>query len=80
VTIEFLRDKLALTVVDDGRGFDPGVPGDRDAEHLGLLGMRERARLLGGQVEVRSAPGQGTTVDATIPLAGPRVNRDTAVL
>jgi signal transduction histidine kinase len=80
VTIEFLRDKLALTVVDDGRGFDPGVPGDRYAEHLGLLGMRERARLLGGQVEVRSAPGQGTTVDATIPLAGPRINRDTAVL
>jgi signal transduction histidine kinase len=38
---------------------------------LGLLGMRERAALLGGQVNVSSAPGKGTSVTAWIPLPSP---------
>jgi len=54
-----------LTVQDNGRGFDPAaVPADR----LGLVGMRERAELLGGRLRVRSASGGGTTVVASVPL------------
>jgi signal transduction histidine kinase len=38
-------------------------------ESLGLLSMQERVTQVGGQLQIRSAPGQGTTLDATIPLA-----------
>jgi len=52
--------RLTLTVSDDGAGFDPA---DVDnGYHLGLRGMRERAEMAGGTLEVASAPGQGTTV------------------
>ncbi len=71
VTVEFGPKELALTVDDDGRGFDPDSVGEKDSGHLGLLGMRERTRLLGGSLEVRSAPGRGTVVEATVPLHGP---------
>jgi two-component system NarL family sensor kinase len=57
--------QVRLSVEDDGRGFDPsGVPGDRH----GLVGMRERAQMLGGILELRSSPGEGTKVEATVPL------------
>lgn len=57
--------ELDLSVEDDGRGFDPeklreAGPGF----HLGILGMRERAELVGGTVHVDSAPGRGTFVQA----------------
>jgi two-component system NarL family sensor kinase len=64
VRIVATPEQVRLTVEDDGRGFDPsGVPGDRH----GLVGMRERAQMLGGALEVRSA-GEGTRVEATVPL------------
>ena len=52
--------KLWAEISDDGLGFDPGsvAPG----VHHGITGMRERAELLGGRLEVRSQPGSGTTV------------------
>jgi signal transduction histidine kinase len=53
--------RLLVEVVDDGVGFDPGGVQTR-SRHLGLTSMEERARELGGKLEVRSAPGQGTTV------------------
>jgi signal transduction histidine kinase len=65
-------DCLELTVTDDGRGFDVKLAVGRigaDAS-LGLLGMRERARLLGGRVTIESTLRKGTTVRARIPLAG----------
>jgi two-component system sensor histidine kinase UhpB len=49
---------VELRVSDDGRGFDPAVRG----HGLGLIGMAERARLVGGELDVRSAPGGGTTI------------------
>jgi signal transduction histidine kinase len=55
---------LRVRVEDDGRGFDPGAA----TEGFGLIGMRERAELAGGSLELRSAPGQGTTIDAVIPV------------
>ncbi|GAP16946.1 signal transduction histidine kinase [Levilinea saccharolytica] len=57
--------RLCVEVRDDGRGFDPaGVA----AGHYGLLGLQERARLLGGECRVQSAPGQGTLLRWCIPV------------
>ena len=61
---------VQLRVEDDGRGFDPQNT-SRDAvelQKLGLLGIRERAELLGGQVEIESAPEKGTRLQVLIPL------------
>jgi signal transduction histidine kinase len=52
---------LTIEVVDDGVGFDP-TSGEVRSRHLGLTSMEERARELGGRLEIRSAPGAGTTV------------------
>jgi two-component system NarL family sensor kinase len=66
--LAFARGELRLVVEDDGRGFEPGAPGAPDDTHFGLVGMRERMRLLGGQLTVESAPGSGTRVRAAVPL------------
>ncbi len=52
--------QLRLTVSDDGAGFDPGRLSESDG--LGVAGMKERANLVGGELDVRSAPGKGTRV------------------
>jgi two-component system, NarL family, sensor kinase len=58
-------DRVRLAVEDDGSGFDAaGVPEDRH----GIVGMRERAEVLGGTLEVRSEPGEGTRIEVTAPL------------
>ena len=65
------RERVQLRVRDDGVGFDPGsLPERRDAGRvgLGLFGMRERAALLHGTLEVRSEPNHGTEVLAELPL------------
>lgn len=62
---------LVAEIADAGPGFDPKK---RRAEgHLGLAGMRERAELLGGRVEVDSKPGAGTRIRAYLPLRGEAV-------
>lgn len=56
---------LTICVRDNGKGFDPaGAQG----HGLGLVGMKERARQLGGQLSLESAPGRGTTLTAMIPV------------
>ena len=55
--------RLQLQVIDDGSGFDPPSAGG-----TGLGSMRERLRLHGGQLELRSSPGHGTRLRATVPL------------
>jgi signal transduction histidine kinase len=55
-----------LTVTDDGAGFDLADPLMR-SQHLGLTVMHERARTAGGRLELRSRPGEGTTVRVEIP-------------
>ena len=60
---------LTLTIADDGAGFaSGGAAASREGGGLGLYGMRERSRLLGGSLRLRSAPGHGCVVRATIPL------------
>jgi signal transduction histidine kinase len=68
VTILFEPEELDISVTDDGKGFTLEGRGELDPEHLGILGMRERARLLSGHLDVRTAPGQGTAVEASFPL------------
>jgi len=75
VSLGFQTGELALSVSDDGRGFVPEDLGEQGSGHLGLLGMRERTRLLGGRLEVFSAPEQGTVVEATVPLTTSRDER-----
>jgi PAS domain S-box-containing protein len=60
VILERRHDSVLLVVEDDGIGFE--ADGDVKGQGFGLVGMRERAALVGGNVEIESAPGQGTTV------------------
>jgi len=69
VVLQKQRDRLVLLIRDNGRGFDQADPSL--SKSLGLLGMRERAAILGGKVNISSAPGKGTTVSAWIPLPSP---------
>ena len=64
VRLRSTRTFVNLTVTDDGRGFDPRRLGH---DRLGLAGISERVRLLGGAVEIETRPGAGTTVRATLP-------------
>jgi two-component system, NarL family, sensor kinase len=58
-------ERVILEIQDDGRGFEPGqVPPGR----FGLTGLNERVRLLGGNLELESAPGSGTVLRASVPL------------
>lgn len=71
VRLQIDRSQLHLEIGDNGCSFHP----DRVAEaqkngHLGLLTMRERAEMLGGDLQIRGTPGNGTTVQTTIPLNG----------
>jgi two-component system, chemotaxis family, CheB/CheR fusion protein len=66
---------LVLIIEDDGIGFDPDKTSTRGG-HLGLIGMRERAILLNGELEVESEPGKGTTIFVRVPLSGNAVNED----
>jgi signal transduction histidine kinase len=67
VRVQREADGLSLSVADQGPGFAPeAVPGDG---HLGLANLHERAELLGGHLQVSSAPGKGTTVRLWLPLS-----------
>jgi len=57
--------RVTLSIRDDGIGFTPPAVGEG---HHGLAGMRERAWLLGGSLRIRSRPGKGTTISATVPV------------
>jgi two-component system, NarL family, sensor histidine kinase DevS len=65
ITVDVIESggSLRVRVSDDGKGFDPSAQTDG----FGLIGMRERAELAGGTLELRSTPGDGTTIDAAIP-------------
>ncbi|MGH2890249.1 MAG: sensor histidine kinase, partial [Solirubrobacteraceae bacterium] len=65
VTIRLTRagGELTIEIADDGRGFDPV-----HTPRAGLEGLADRIEALGGRLDVRSAPGAGTTVRARIPV------------
>jgi PAS domain S-box-containing protein len=68
VSLQPEKGLLTLAVVDNGRGFDAREIAT--SECLGLAGMRERAGLLGGSLEIRSRPGKGTKVLFKLPIPG----------
>jgi signal transduction histidine kinase len=66
VTLRRLPDKLVVEIVDDGLGWE-GAPPRSGRPSLGLIGMRERAGLIGGQWHVESSPGSGTRIHLEVP-------------
>jgi len=67
IALQCWSDRVSLIVEDDGVGFDSERIVAAVDKQLGLVGMRERALLLGGTLDVESQPGRGTTVVARIP-------------
>jgi signal transduction histidine kinase len=63
VTVEQGPDEIRVSIQDDGVGFDPG-----QEKGMGILGMEERVRALGGSLQVQAQPGAGTVVSALLPL------------
>ena len=70
VKLNISKERLTLKVADDGVGMGESAPQARAS--LGLLGMRERAQLFGGEVTFQATPGRGTTVLLSIPLPDQR--------
>jgi len=77
VGVDIEKTSLTATIRDNGRGFDlPEVSKDPEKwASLGLKGMSERARLLGGRVRIDTAPGKGTTIAVDIPLKNKEYER-----
>jgi two-component system sensor histidine kinase UhpB len=65
-TLERGEGTVILTVRDNGRGFQPADP--RKEGSYGLVGLRERAFLLGGDIRIESEPGRGTYVEMRMPM------------
>jgi len=75
VTLDYGTDTVAVTIADDGVGFDAATTTETAESngHFGLVGMRERAEAVGGTLGVQSAPGAGTMITATVPYEASRV-------
>ena len=76
VIVDVIRSPKAIfiSVLDNGRGFKPEITlrnGEKDPG-FGLAGILERAKVLGGQVEIQSAPGRGTRLTLSVPLTEER--------
>jgi signal transduction histidine kinase len=69
LTIRLENGQLLMTIRDEGKGFDTTLPKRRGAG-LGLISMQERASQVGGRTTVTSTPGQGSTVQVSLPLRG----------
>lgn len=67
VMLEKRKGQLVLIIADDGVGFNPENMGGSD-KGIGLIGMKERASLIGGEFEIESAQNQGTTIYVRVPL------------
>jgi signal transduction histidine kinase len=65
LSVRHMGDRLFLSLCDQGRGFDANK---LEKPGLGILSMQGRARLLGGQFEIHSKPGEGTRIEAWVPL------------
>jgi signal transduction histidine kinase len=71
VVLSGTPEAIELTIRDDGRGFDVGALG---RDRLGLAGVSERVRMLGGDIEIESSPQKGATVRARVPRWRPPSN------
>ena len=73
ITLQKLPNCISMRISDDGKSFrvEPTLHAN-GGQRLGLLGMRERMEMVGGTFAVESAPGQGTTIEAKIPIGKDR--------
>jgi two-component system, NarL family, sensor histidine kinase NreB len=83
LTVEITRDdnQVSFTLADNGRGFKVNeVLSDPTRRGLGLMAMKERGRMMGGSLEIRSEEGQGTRIVLIIPVSpgGPMMARSMA--
>jgi signal transduction histidine kinase len=77
VTVQKLARTIAMEVVDNGKGFEVDrVLIGKGNNRLGVLGMRERVQMVGGQFNLESTPGAGTTIRAEIPVGKERRRRE----
>ena len=74
VDLHYDEDALWIHVADDGIGFEARPGTGAGGVQLGLVGMRERANLLGGRLVVSSAPGRGTAIEARLPASPPSMS------
>jgi signal transduction histidine kinase len=72
LVLERTSEHLSLIIEDDGVGFDPS-DAETVGDGLGLIGMRERAALVGADLQIESAGGRGTTVIVRAPAAAPTI-------
>jgi signal transduction histidine kinase len=78
VSIQGLADGVCMIIKDNGKSFNvESVLHVNGGKRLGLLGMRERVEMVGGQFSVESAEGQGTTIEVRIPQAEVRAQSKT---
>ncbi len=71
ISVQTDERRVLMSIADDGCGFDEeAAPDGREKRPLGLMGMAERASLLGGSCTIRSVPREGTRIDVEIPLEG----------
>jgi len=77
VEIRYDEHHLRIRIRDDGKGIDPGVLShDHSVGHWGLRGMKERAKLVGGTLEVWSQLDSGTEIELVIPASGAYAKAD----
>lgn len=70
ITLNYLEDEAVLVIEDDGIGFDPDTSRVHEAGGFGLVGMKERAAIVGGRLEIESKAGKGTTILVRVPRLG----------
>ena len=71
VKLETSAGEICLTIADDGRGLPPATDGSPKSSGLGMIGMRARARSAGGDLTVRSRPGEGVVIEVRAPFREP---------
>ena len=74
IDLGLTQDRLIVTIVDNGKGFDPAQP-VAPGRRLGIVAMRDRADLLGGNLQVFSEPGHGVRVALIAPIRKPHPTR-----
>jgi signal transduction histidine kinase len=68
VVLHQVNGTATLEILDDGKGFDL-QEAERRRPGMGLLSMRERVSLVDGELSIRTAPGDGTAISATVPTS-----------
>ena len=73
VRLKFNSDRLVIVISDNGKGFElpETLPGVNVSTRLGLQGMKERAKMVGGTLKIKTSPGVGTTIELTVPISVP---------